>query len=166
MRTVGKVNSPTAKKINRRLRRQTKVISFLLDPSSSVIRFSLGEEFANVDEDDDGTYQVSRLVCHSASLIVRLQGIPLSDIPNICQEQPNLVDMKDVRDPAHLFLIKVDQNETFSPPIDPRRLVFSRSNSIRTNQIENRSRTMRTERMSTNGICITSDYLVRNRTSP
>ncbi|UJR36597.1 hypothetical protein I4U23_029317 [Adineta vaga] len=58
------------------------------EPSSPPINDSY--EFDNVDEEDDGTYQ----------------GVPLSEISNICQQPPTLVDMKDIRDRNHTFLIK------------------------------------------------------------
>ncbi|CAF2750499.1 unnamed protein product, partial [Rotaria sp. Silwood2] len=58
------------------------------EPSSQQTNDSF--DIDKVDEEDDGTFQ----------------GVPLSDIPNICQQSPTISDMKDIRDRNHTFLIK------------------------------------------------------------
>jgi len=37
--------------------------------------------------------------------------VALSEITNIWDQSPNLVDMKDIRDRNHLFLIKVNKKK-------------------------------------------------------
>ncbi|CAF1063214.1 unnamed protein product [Rotaria sordida] len=58
------------------------------EPSSQQTTDSF--DIDKVDEEDDGTFQ----------------GIPLSEITNICQQPPTMSDMKDIRDRNHTFLIK------------------------------------------------------------
>ncbi|CAF0733922.1 unnamed protein product [Adineta steineri] len=60
-------------------------------------------EYDNVDEEDDGTYQ----------------GVPLSEITNVCQQPPTIIDMKDVCERTHTFLIKPFKYTSTDPDAEP-----------------------------------------------
>ncbi|CAF1192584.1 unnamed protein product [Adineta ricciae] len=47
------------------------------------------------------------------------RGVPLDDIPNLFKQPPLLVDMQDIRDPAHAFLIKPFAYDPSKPDNEP-----------------------------------------------
>ncbi|CAF0916166.1 unnamed protein product [Rotaria sp. Silwood1] len=71
------------------------------EPSSQQTNDSF--DIDKVDEEDDGTFQ----------------GVPLSEIPNICQQPPTISDMKDIRDRNHIFLIKPFKYDPTDPDREP-----------------------------------------------
>ncbi|CAF0977998.1 unnamed protein product [Adineta ricciae] len=75
------------------------------EPSSQPITDSL--DFENVDDEDDGTYQ----------------GVPLSEISNICEKPPRLMDMMDVRDPNHTFLIQPFKYDPANEDCEPKSIL-------------------------------------------
>ena len=65
-----------------------------------------GLDVDNVDEEDDGTFEVN-FFSESFSSSTSFQGVPLSEIINTWKQPPILIDMKDIQDRNHTLLIKV-----------------------------------------------------------
>ena len=85
------------------------------------------------------------------------QGVPLTDIANICRQPPNLADMQDIPDVCHIFMIKV-WYFTKSTAVSVR-LSHSHSNTTCQDPIGNLNQFMVRIIMSTNGTTIMFVYL-------